>query len=123
MADISVPQNRRTELDLLWETAYAVKNKAHVGKKPVQHCSPTLLLMHRLEKVMTKKYYLVVYCGALWKERCSRSESFSMERDQPLYSVTLLHQRSLVHGPDPAIHVLLCVRTEEICPHPAVFCL
>lgn len=52
-----------------------------------------------------------------------RSESSSVEWDQPLYSVTLLHQRSLVHGPDPAIHVLLCVRTEEICPHPAVFCL
>lgn len=50
-------------------------------------------------------------------------EPSSVERDQPLYSVTLLHQRSLVHGPDPAIHVLLCVRTEEICPHPAVFCL
>lgn len=52
-----------------------------------------------------------------------RSEPYSVEWDQPLYSVTLLHQRSLVHGPDPAIHVLLCVRTEEICPHPAVFCL
>lgn len=51
------------------------------------------------------------------------NESYSVERDQPLYSVTLLHQRSLVHGPNPAIHVLLCVRTEEICPHPAVFCL
>lgn len=50
-----------------------------------------------------------------------RNESSSVEQDQPLYSVTLLHQRSLVHGPDPAIHVLLCVRTEEICPHPAVF--
>lgn len=37
--------------------------------------------------------------------------------------MSLLHQRGLVHGPDPAIHVLLCVRTEEICPHPAVFCL
>lgn len=46
-----------------------------------------------------------------------------MEQDPPLYSVTLLHQRSLVHGLDPAIHVLLRVRAEEICPHPAVFCL
>lgn len=44
-----------------------------------------------------------------------------MERDRPLYSVALLHQCRLVHGPDPTIHVLLCVRTEEICAHPAVF--
>lgn len=68
-------------------------------------------------------------CCALQKTRRfqsptnGRRQSFSTERNQPLYSVTLLHQRSLVHGPDPAIHVLLCVRTEEICPHPAVFCL
>lgn len=44
-----------------------------------------------------------------------------MERDRPLYSVALLHQCRLVHGPDPTTHVLLCVRTEEICAHPAVF--
>lgn len=46
-----------------------------------------------------------------------------MERDRPLHSVALLHQCRLVHGPDPTIHVLLCVRAEEICAHPAVFCL
>lgn len=57
------------------------------------------------------------------KSTNGRSEFYSVERDQPLNGVTLLHQRSLVHGPDPTIHVLLCVRTEEICPHPAVFCL
>lgn len=44
-----------------------------------------------------------------------------MERDRPLYCVALLHQCRLVHGPDPTTHVLLCVRTEEICAHPAVF--
>lgn len=31
-----------------------------------------------------------------------------------------LHQRGLVHGPDPAIHVLLCVGAEEIGPHATV---
>lgn len=114
-----------------------------------QHCSPTLYLMQRnLNKWYRRKAEFdsvwdtlsfstwfnlktseVHDCCALQKKRRfqsptnGRRQSSSTERNQPLYSVTLLHQRSLVHGPDPAIHVLLCVRTEEICPHPAVFCL
>lgn len=31
-----------------------------------------------------------------------------------------LHQCSLIHGPDPAIHVLLCVGAEEVGPHATV---
>lgn len=58
--------------------------------------------------------------GDVTREKRSQ-QSLPVKWDQPLYSVSLLHQRRLVHGPDPAIHVLLCVRTEEICPHPAVF--
>lgn len=114
-----------------------------------QHCSPTLYSMHRKLNnwFRRKKEFDYVWdtlsfstwfnlktsevhdcCGRQKKRRVESPtigsrQPFSMERNQPLYSVTLLHQRSLVHGPDPAIHVLLCVRTEEICPHPAVFCL
>lgn len=31
-----------------------------------------------------------------------------------------LHQCGLVHGPDPAIHVLLCVGAEVVRPHATV---
>lgn len=50
-----------------------------------------------------------------------RGETYPVRRNQPLNGVSLLHQRRLVHGPYPAVHVLLCVCAEEIRPHPAVF--
>lgn len=33
----------------------------------------------------------------------------------------VLHQCSLVHGPQPGVHVLLGVSAEVIRPHPSVF--
>lgn len=35
----------------------------------------------------------------------------------------VLHESGLVHGSDPAVHVLLCVCAEEVRSHAAMFCL
>lgn len=45
------------------------------------------------------------------------------EWDLPLQWGTCLHESSLVHSPDPGVHVLLGVSTEVVRPHPRVLCL